>query len=128
MNKEEKKEYMKIYNKQYKIDNKEKIKELNKKRYEGVKNSEEYKKNKIQYQKDYRIKERKKYVISNWINKGIVDNDWDSVYEEYIKQTHCWICNREYDFIKIRRCLDHDHDTGEIRYIVCNPCNIHIIG
>ena len=128
MNKEEKKEYMKIYNKQYKIDNKEKIKALNKKRYEQVKNSEEFKKHKKQLQIDYRIKERKKYVISRWISKGIVDSDWDSVYEEYIKQTHCWICNREYDFKKIRRCLDHNHETGEIRYIVCNPCNIHIIG
>jgi hypothetical protein len=122
------KEKQKIYIKQYKIDNKEKIALDSKIRYDKIKHTPEFKQNKLQRQREYRKKERQKYVVNGWRNKGIIDSDWDSFYDVFIKQTHCWICNKKYDFKKYRRCLDHDHETGEIRYIVCNVCNIHIVG
>jgi len=122
------KEKQRLYNIQYRIDNKEKIKEKQKERYERIKNDEDFKKIKYDNQVKYRKEERQKYVILRWRSKGIIDSDFDSVYETFIKETNCWICDKEYDGKKYRKCLDHNHETGEIRYIVCNVCNIHIIG
>jgi hypothetical protein len=82
------------------------------------------------------IEQRKKYTISpkgikshriyNWKRQGIIDEDLSAVYDYYIEQTHCMICLKEYKNNK-DRCLDHDHETGEIRYICCNKCNRHLL-
>jgi hypothetical protein len=40
----------------------------------------------------------------------------------------CYICKRpETDFAK-KMAVDHDHVTGEIRGILCHPCNKMLIG
>lgn len=38
----------------------------------------------------------------------------------------CAICNIEDNKLKEGLVLDHDHDTGEIRGLLCNPCNMSI--
>ena len=66
------------------------------------------------------------YVIKNWIKRGVIDEDLGAVYDYYITQTHCWICDIEYNKNN-PRCLDHDHDDGSCRYICCRICNLHTV-
>lgn len=39
----------------------------------------------------------------------------------------CAICKRHQSEFKMRLCVDHNHKTGEIRGLLCHPCN-HAIG
>jgi len=100
----------------YREKNREAIKEYNKK----YRQSEKGKK----YKKEYNQTEKgvKTRIISHWKSRGIKDEDLSVVYDYYIKQTHCMICLKEYKNSKDRH-LDHDHKTGEIRYICCRSCN-----
>ena len=68
--------------------------------------------------------EKKRLVIKDWKRRGIKDEDLNLVYDYFITQTHCWICDVKYDK-KNLRCLDHCHETGDIRYIICYKCNFN---
>ena len=86
-----------------------------------------------QYKKEYAIDNPKSKIICTWKFNGIIEDDWDGLYEYFITQTNCWICDKVYNNDKHydRRCLDHDHDLLDepnIRYICCGYCNIHIVG
>ena len=107
--------------------NKEKIAEQSRKRYEKRKNKVGYQEKKTAYRKQYRKDNPKKIKILAWKSIGMIDPDWDLVYKMFMAQTNCWICDRLFDD-KYPRNLDHDHETGELRYVVCTPCNCHIIG
>ena len=61
--------------------------------------------------------------IKNWTAKGVI-GDYDVLYEKYMTTTKCEVCNKEFTDKK-KRCLDHDHDTGEFRYVLCASCNDH---
>lgn len=100
----DKKEYMKEYNKQYREKNKQKHKEYNK------------------------TPDRKKsYRIHNWKSRGVIHQNFDELYEKYINTEYCELCNIKLTIdkntTKTTRCLDHDHETGEVRNIICNSCN-----
>ena len=78
---------------------------------------------KVYRQTDAGIKSRRKSI---WRSRGVVSDDFDALYEKYINTTNCEKCNIElvdgiYGFNK--RCLDHDHNTGEFRFILCCRCN-----
>ena len=62
----------------------------------------------------------------DWEKLGMIfvdDYHFWYVYNEYIHATNCDLCDKL--FTKSRdRQLDHDHETGEIRNIVCCRCNL----
>ena len=69
---------------------------------------------------------KKSMRIYKWKSQGIIDEDLSAVYDYLIKETNCMICFKPYKDSK-DRCLDHDHETGEIRYICCNNCNSNFL-
>ena len=72
---------------------------------------------------------KKKEVINIWKSRGVYDEDFNSLYQMFIEQTNCWICDKEFK-PKGDRCLDHDHDIKDapnVRYVCCNDCNLHFL-
>jgi len=59
-----------------------------------------------------------------WKKLGMkfIEDEFKIWYEKYIYATNCNICNDKFKTVKDRN-LDHDHDTGEIRDIICRSCN-----
>jgi len=128
--KEQKKEWYKK--------NKEKILEQKKEYYENNKEAiaeygKEYRENnkdkKAEYDKKYKQSEagKKSSRICNWINSGVICDDFDSLYEYYLNVEFCEECNVELvegKFGSNKKCLDHDHVTGEFRNVLCQRCNV----
>ena len=71
-------------------------------------------------------KQHKSNSRAMWKRRGIKihPDDFDYVYNEYITATHCDLCKKLYPNSKDRH-IDHNHETGEVRNIVCNKCNSH---
>jgi len=103
--KEERKQYMK----EYRQKNKDKIKQ--------------YKKEYLQTPQG--IKSRR---ICHWKSSGLVCEDYDVLYQKYLDTTHCDNCDILLTYDKITtstsKCLDHCHDTGLFRNILCHSCNV----
>jgi len=141
----EKKERKRISDKKYRENNREKLREGYKKSYLERKDNPEYKEYLYNKLKNWRKKNPQKYkeqqltyngkknlAISKWRWRGIIDPDFKSVYDYFITQTNCWICDKEYNKVNKMdlRCLDHDHDLTDepnIRYICCGYCNLHLL-
>ena len=98
-------EYYKIYQE----NNKEKLKEYNKKYSqtpEGMKSR----------------------TISTWKHRGLIYEDYDSLYGHYLNANNCDECGIKFgkyggdcgDW----KCMDHDHKTGAFRNFLCNTCNL----
>ena len=64
----------------------------------------------------------KSHMIYNWKKSGLICDDYNALYETYIETTQCQHCKTEFTKNNCR-CLDHDHETGLFRKIVCNRCN-----
>lgn len=82
------------------------------------------------YYKDYRQKYPEKEKIKYWKKYGIKlrpNEDWESVYLYWFTCECCENCGisltDEKRVTTSHRCLDHDHDTGFIRNVLCISCN-----
>ena len=116
------------------MDRKEQKKAYYLKNKERIKAYREANKERInEYQKEY-MKEwsktpanKKSSTISNWKKRGLINEDYDALYQKYIESTNCEECNCE--FGKYRdgsysfRCMDHSHITGLFRNFLCSRCN-----
>ena len=67
-------------------------------------------------------KYHKSNTISNWKKRGVIYHNLDELYEIYINTMNCMWCQKEFKSTRDRH-LDHSHETGEFRLIVCNSCN-----
>ena len=116
------------YAQEYRENNKEKITEY-RKEYKQ-KNKEKIAKYSREYQKEYNQTPAgiKSYRIRNWKKYGIMNDNYDELYVRYLNTEFCELCNikltEDKVMTKTTRCLDHDHETGEVRNIVCHSCNI----
>ncbi len=52
---------------------------------------------------------------------GITVEEWDRLHQE--QQNCCAICGVHESRLKRQLDVDHDHDTGKIRGLLCNYCN-----
>ena len=64
----------------------------------------------------------KYHAIYKWKMRGLICDDYNALYETYIKTMECQHCQTEFTKNN-KRCLDHDHTTGLFRKIVCHRCN-----
>ena len=132
------KEQKKENDKKYKENNKVKIAEQNKEYYE--KNKEKIAKRKKEYRennKDEILEKHREYDqteagkkcrrIANWKARNVICNDFESLYEYYLNVEFCEECNIELvegSYGSNKKCLDHDHETGLFRNVLCNTCNV----
>jgi hypothetical protein len=105
---------------EYHMENRDKIRERNKQHYQKNKDKiKEY------HQTPQGIKSCR---ITNWKKRGVVCDDFDAMYDHYTKTAFCDICRCELSIKKERssntKCLDHCHDTGLFRNILCLSCNV----
>lgn len=74
---------------------------------------------------EWNRKRRKKRPKSYWRRRnfiqryGMTKEEADDMLAD---QGGCAICGEDPD----RPCVDHDHDTGEVRGVLCHGCNIRL--
>ena len=122
-----KKEEKRLYDKEYRKKNKEKIKQYNKEHHK-----EHYEKNKekiLQQKKEYNQTEQgiKSRRINDWKRYGLICDNYDALYEHYLKTAYCDACKVQLTTDKentaTTKCMDHCHETGLFRNILCVSCN-----
>ena len=130
----------KAYNKQYYEANKERILADRKKWREKNKEKEaarhkqyreENKEKSAAYGKQYREDSSKEWhrshMIGNWKGKGVVHDDYNALYDQYMVTTQCADCDvvfgKKGDGTGTFKCLDHCHTTHAFRAVVCCACN-----
>ena len=71
---------------------------------------------------DIYSKREKCFRINNWKVCGLIYDDYDDLFEVYRKTLNCQHCNKEFKNRQDRH-MDHNHETGLFRKIVCHRCN-----
>jgi hypothetical protein len=64
--------------------------------------------------------------IGGWKHRGMIlkeDEDWESIYIYYSILDKCEQCNSKFKN-NFDKHLDHCHQTGYIRNILCRSCNL----
>ncbi len=131
---EARREYLKQYRqdnkeklKQWRIDNKDMIAKHNKKYRENNKDKiKEWCQNNKQYFKTPSVV--KSNIIYKWKTRGLICEDYDSLYCHYLNATQCDACSCLFgtygDGSGTHKCMDHNHETGAFRNFLCCACNL----
>jgi len=91
--------------------------------------AERYQANKERYKKrneEWRQKNLERVAFNNWTKNikryfGITPEDYELIYNN--QEGCCAICKKHSSTFRIRLAVDHDHDTGEVRGLLCDRCN-----
>ena len=114
---EKKKKYMKeyrsknrdkknLYQREYRQKNLEKVRGYHNKYYAQNKD------------KIYKPLERKEYNLKK--NFNLTLNEFDEMLKN--QNDKCVICNSNFTILK-KPCVDHDHETNQVRELLCQKCN-----
>jgi len=131
-------EKRKQYVKEWRAKNKERLAKKEKEYRENNKDNiakkkkEIYEKNKEQiteYNKKYKQtpKGKKINIISMWKRRGLIDDNYNKLYDDYLENTECQECGVTYGVLgdgTTFKCMDHDHETGLFRNFLCTGCNV----
>jgi len=88
------------------------------------KNKESIKQQKREYNQTPQGKKCK--TIGDWKHLGLklYGYTYDEVYEYFQSIHNCEVCNVKLNTnIKTQKCMDHCHDTGCFRWVLCRSCN-----
>lgn len=114
---EEKKKYDADRQRKYRRENKEKVRKAGRKYYKE--NPEKFKERKLKYKKSNKNGHLKR-------NYGITLNEYNLLLQ---KQNYkCAICGSKNPRGFSKKCLsvDHNHKTGKVRGLLCQPCNLFL--
>jgi hypothetical protein len=69
-------------------------------------------------------KDHKSKTIWTWKYRCLKETDEfiEELYNRYIVATHCELCDNQFKSSQDRQ-MEHNHETGEFRNIVCRSCN-----
>ena len=72
--------------------------------------------------------DHQQHIIYNWKRRGLIcrgDETYKDIYNKVMSVTHCELCNVEFTEEKNKlRSMDHSHETGLFRKVLCNKCNL----
>ena len=115
--------------KEYREANKEKITKQRKKHREEnierlLEQSNTYRKNNLEKIKEYNQSPQgiKSRVIRRWKFSGVLHDNFDELYTIYLNCTNCMVCDKKFKNTRDRH-LDHSHETGLYRNVLCCSCN-----
>ncbi len=80
-------------------------------RLKGLEQSKNWAKNNRDKIKNYELKNR----------FGITLEQYNQMFED--QQGCCAICGKHQSELKLSLCVDHNHDTGKVRALLCGKCN-----
>jgi len=72
------------------------------------------------------------YRVNKWKRQGMISDDWKTIYDRYVNAECCESCNNVfrkniykngYLWRTNNKVLDHNHETGKIRNVICQSCN-----
>lgn len=77
------------------------------------------------YKNDPRKKE-KSLVYRLKTRYGITLEQYNELFTK--QEGRCAVCKRHQSELKTRLVLDHDHQSKEIRSLLCSHCNLYVVG
>lgn len=68
-----------------------------------------------------KIQEKRRNIKSKY---GITLEQWQQMFDR--QQGCCAICGKHQSELNITLGVDHNHETGKVRSLLCNRCNIEV--
>jgi hypothetical protein len=67
----------------------------------------------------HNYQEKRTEIVKTYRQKvyGVTPEQFDCMLNE--QESKCKICNE----LMTKPCIDHDHKTGKVRYLLCSKCN-----